>query len=203
MVTPRRRTLSVRMNRITGVPASRAIVPSAAAPVGAPGLVAQLQAPAPTPGRFHTIAKGDTFSSIAGDALDAYQGGLGKQGTTRLAYMQCVTAGQRWNQRLYGSPFTSDNWPEYMLLDGIGLGRAFYPWQDAAMARVKSGLWPIRALTEAGDRISGVGSSYGTLWLPQIAGFQFHEGYWLPVCADYNPPSVLLDALQSQAGRTR
>jgi hypothetical protein len=191
------------MNRITGVPASRVIVPTAGPPVGAPGLVAQLQAPTPTPNRFYPLAQGDTFSDVARATLEAYQPGLGSSGVTRRAYMQCVTAGVRWNRRLYGSSYTSNSFPEYMLLDGLGLARAFYPWNDAAAGRLKSGLFPRRGFTEDGDKISGVGSSFALLWLPSIDGFQYHEGHWLPVCGELDPPALLLDALQTPPGRSR
>ena len=208
MSSPRRRTLSrdrVRMGRILGVPgipAARMVVPSAAPPVGAPALIAQLQAPSPTPDRFHQIARGETLSSISRAALEAYQGGMGHSGTTRLAYQHCIAAGNRWNRRHYGSSWSSSAFPEAAFVDGAGVARAFTPWNDDALTRLYEGQWPERGFDADGEaKIAGVGSSLGLLWLPNIDGFRFDDLYWLPVCGDLDPPPLLLDALQSQQGR--
>ncbi len=206
MAIQRRRTLAgsrVRMGRILGIPAARMVVPSAAPPVGPPALIAQLQAPAPTPDRFHQVREGETLSSIARAALEAYQGGMGHAGTTRLAYQHCIAAGAGWNRRHYGSSWRSGAFPEAAFVEGVGVGRAFAPWNEDGLARLREGLWPERGFDGDGERIAGVGSSLGLLWLPNINGFQFIDGQWLPVCGDLDPPLVLLDALQSQQGRTQ
>jgi hypothetical protein len=189
------------MSRITGLPAARVIVPSATPPVGPPALLAQLQAPAPTPSRFFQLTAACDLSSVARAGLNAYQDGLGQAGTTRLAYMHCMAAGRRWNRRLYGSEFTSKQYPEYLTVDGVGIARACSPWNDAALARLQAGSWPRRAITDSGVRISGAGSALGLLWLPAIDGFQYVDGHWLPVCAELDPPAVLLDALHSPGDR--
>lgn len=191
------------MGRITGVPAARVIVPSAANPVGAPALIAQLQAPEPTPGRFHQVRSGETLSGVVRAALDAYQMGMGDAGTTRLVYQHCLAAGERWNRRLYGSSWKSPQFPEATFVDGAGLGRAFFPWNDTGLTRLRQGVWPQRGIDNEGGRVRPVGSSYGMLWLPTINGFQFIDRHWLPVCGELEPPRALLDALQSQPGRTR
>jgi hypothetical protein len=206
-VRRRRSQLSerLRMSRIAAVPEARVVVPAGATPVGAPGLWAKLQGAVPAPGVFYQLAPGDTLSDIARQVLDSWQDGLGVSGPSRLAYMHCVTGGTRWNRRLYASPSYGTGFPQYTFVDGLGLRRAFSPWHDDARGRMRAGQWPERAVLHdrQGNRINGIGSSYGLLWLPDIQGFQYLDGYWIPICGELDPPKVLLDALRSPPRRTR
>lgn len=203
----RRRQLSnrLRMSRIANVAEARVVVPAGGTPVGRPALWAKLQGAVPAPGSFYLVKPGDTLSGIARDVLDAYQEGLGVSGPSRLAYMHCVTGGSQWNRRLYASPSYGKDFPQYTFVDGLGLRRAFSPWHDDARARLRAGQWPERAVLHdrEGRRINGMGAAHGLLWLPDIQGFQYLDGYWIPTCAELDPPVVLLRALRSPPRRTR
>lgn len=201
----RRRTLGsgLAMARIAGPPAARRIVPSAAPPVGAPSLVAQLIALEPAPGRWYAIEPGDTISEVARAALDAYQGRLGNAGTTRRAYIHCMIAGNRWNSRLYASSWDGPGHSRATHVDGLGLARAFTPVNEAAIPRLRSGQWPRRTFTEAGALAGPRGTELGLLWLPEIDGFVYVDGHWMPVCSDLDPPALVLDQLQANFQRSR
>ncbi len=191
----RRTTLSI--HRVIGPPASTPVVPTAAEPVGAPCLVAGLIAASPTPGRFYAVAPRDTFSDISRRALDAYQRGLGSGGTARLTYMHCAAAGRRWNLRHYGSPRTSRAYSESLLVDGYGIAAGFEAWNPDAREALRGGTWPHRAIDDDGERIRGLGTHRGLIWLPIIEGWRQAAGIWIPVCDDCDPPALLLDALYS------
>jgi hypothetical protein len=154
----------------------------------------------PAPGRFYQVGTrdGDGLSKIARDALDAYQMGLGDDRQTRAAYMQCMTAGRRWNSRNYCSAHTSSKFPPHLLLEGFGLSRAFEPWHEDARGCLRGAHWPQRTIDTEGNR-SGPSSARckALLWLPRIDGFAFHDDHWLPVCGELDPPVELLDALRS------
>ena len=197
----RRPSRLLAMQRIVTPPAARLIVPTAAPPTVAPGYVAGLISASPAPGRFYQVKVGDTISDIVRSALNAYQGGLGDLGTTRLAFIHCATAGPRWNRHLYASDYVTEGFPAMYAVDGRTLARAFWDWHDDAPTALTVGRWPRRRVEQGGARIPG-GQRYALLWMPTIDGFVFHEGAWLPVCADLDPPAILLDTLRAQGGGT-
>lgn len=203
MPAQRRSTLAhVAMQRIAGYPAARAVVPSATPPVGAPGLVGQLVSRDPVPGRWYAVEPGDTADESVRTALDAYQRGLGDDERTRLAYYQCLTAGRRWNAKLYATRAPTPGYPDSAHVDGWGLARAFEGVNDDGLAAVSAGYWPRRTLDAAGQRVDPRARDHGLVWFPLIDGFLFAE-HWLPVCSELDPPGALLDQLHAQPQRSR
>ncbi len=182
----------VAMDRICGVPACRPVVPAAAPPVGSPALAPGLVGAVPCPGRFvraPVVELGRGLTELARQALDAYQQGLGGFEATRSAYIECICLGTRWNLKLYGRREPPDRLSARFVVDGWSLGPAFEPVNPDAQKALFAGTWPRSRNRNAS------GGSPGLVWLPEIKGFVYRDGDWIPVVEQLDPPAQLLDAL--------
>jgi len=159
----------------------------------------------PTPGFFYTVRPGDTLPSVAGEAL----GTIGPHGEhARLTYGFCIQSGPRFNLPTYGTPSTSNDFPDDLLVPGkrIGVRVAFRPRNEDAIAAMLSGRMPrmtVDPVTGAPDK---TGSSLGTLWLPPVDPASLAIGE--PSCGAYSwsdgsssidPPPELLRLLKAAA----
>lgn len=163
----------------------------------------------PVPGKLYEIRKGDTLVDIARDALNAVVPGVANgTGNTarqaRLDYIYCMTSGPNWNMALYSTQNdTSNTFPAFYTVNGIGLRQAFMPKHDDALAAMLNGKLPTRGVTQSGARISGVGSRYAMLWLPPVdpnALSQFGRVScahvdWSDGSSSIDPPPELLSRL--------
>jgi hypothetical protein len=167
----------------------------------------------PTPGKFYEIGtdpeltSSDTMSRIARKALNGAVAGAGNNSGNRLDYIHCVTSGPRWNWRLYASSNFTQNYPEFYGVNGKGLRMAFMPYNDDARAAIANRRYPTRGITQGGQRIPGVGSSYGLLWLPPVDP-QMLDSQGIVTCgsvewsdgsSSIDPPPEILNGLQEGA----
>jgi len=163
------------------------------------------------PGKFYVVGDdpektgADSLSGITRRALNRTIPGKGNDNGLRLDYMRCITSGPAWNWRLYASSSFSNNFPEWAGVNGMGLRRAFYPWHDDARKALAQRKFPKKAITNAGVRISGVGSSYGMLWLPPLNKELLEQDIvtcdaleWPDGSSTINPPPEILDYLEEQ-----
>ena len=122
----------------------------------------------PSPGHFYRIKSGDTMAQIARGALNSVIPGSGENGNARLDYIYCMSSGAAWNVELYGSTRTTQVYPELYSINGLTLAVAFLPYHENPIAAIMETRPPERGADGEGNKISGVGSSYGMIWLPPV-----------------------------------
>jgi len=122
----------------------------------------------PVPGRFYRIKSGDTMAQLARRALNAVVPGAGEDGNARLDYIYCMSSGAAWNVALYGSTRTTQIYPELYAINGLTLAVAFLPYHENPIAAIMESRPPNRGADAQGDKIQGVGSDYGMIWMPPV-----------------------------------
>jgi hypothetical protein len=160
------------------------------------------------PGKFYLVGgdpdlkAADSLSGIASRALNTVIAGAGNNNADRLDYMHCITSGPKWNWLLYASSSFSTQFPQWAGVNGMGLRRAFFPWHEEGKRAVLERRMPKRAITQAGSRIAGVGSSYALLWLPPVDPGALAQGVvtcgaveWADGSSSIDPPPEILAML--------
>jgi hypothetical protein len=178
-------------------------------PAAALDLLADMTTESPQPGYMYFVGSdpelgntNDSLSRIVRKALNSVIEGAGDNSANRVSYMHCITSGPGWNWPLYTSSSFSSQFPSYAGVNGMGLRRAFYPWNENVKQAVAELRMPKRGFTQAGSKIQGVGSSYAALWLPPVDPTALAQDVvtcglieWSDGSSSINPPPEFLELL--------